>query len=78
MDKNMLLAKLTGEFKGLASRTTDLDNLDSPEFSNADRVHDWRNHVPNELQDLWSELSMETRLAIAFMAEELANSEEWE
>lgn len=41
-------------------------------------VHDWRNHVPGFLQEMWSQLQPETRLAIALVANEAANNEEWD
>lgn len=53
-------------------------DLINPEFDKNERVHDWRNHVPSEIKELWPQLSMETRLAIAFMAEEIASNEEWD
>ena len=42
------------------------------------RVHNWRSHVPDEIQDVWDELSDEARGIVLIMAEELASAEEWE
>lgn len=41
-------------------------------------VHDWRNHIPEEFIPIWSKLSTETRMALAIVAERLADREEWE
>jgi len=53
-------------------------NIDDPKFDEAKRVHDWRNHVPFDMKDMWTRLSKETRLVIAIMAAEAADEEHWD
>ena len=43
----------------------------------AGRVHDWRNHI-GDLDEIWSSLSREARMAVAIIAEHAASREEWE
>lgn len=51
---------------------------DHPEWDKAGKVHDWRNHVPKEVQRIWDQLQPLAKQAIFFMATELAGKEEWE
>lgn len=44
----------------------------------AGKCHDWRNHVPCGLCCLWPKLSIETRMAIALIAEIAASNEVWD
>lgn len=55
-----------------------LAQLNNPEWEMANRVHDWRNHVPESLIGLWSEFSEQTRLALYIVAEHLSEDEEWD
>lgn len=41
-----------------------------------DRVHDWRNHITSKLQDIWKELTIETKLALIIQAQTEADKEE--
>ena len=52
--------------------------LVSPKFAEARKTHDWRNHIPECLMEAWGKLSLESRFVAYCMAEEQANSEEWE
>lgn len=47
-------------------------------FDNYDRVHNWHNYIPYGLQEMWSELSEETRAALFVVAQLQADQEEWE
>lgn len=53
-------------------------DIDKPDFDNTEKVHDWRNYVPDIAIDNWDKLSLETRTYIVYMAENQASSEEWE
>lgn len=53
-------------------------NLFNPDFENAGRVHDWRNHVPEYLITHWCELTAREREIIACIAQEKANNEHWD
>jgi hypothetical protein len=53
-------------------------DIDNPEFDKAGRVHDWRNYIMEHLIILWDDLSRETRMAIAMIAQKQASEEEWD
>lgn len=42
------------------------------------KVHDWRNHVPTDFAELWPSFSRDVRMALAIVACDLADNEEWE
>jgi hypothetical protein len=54
------------------------DWLESPEFDEAGKVHDWRNHVGGRTKGLWSTFTQEQRLAIALDADDDAGNEDWD
>ena len=54
------------------------DEVESPDWDAASKVHDWRNHVPRELKDVWHILGYEAKLVVYAMAEDAAGREEWE
>jgi len=41
-------------------------------------VHDWRNHVPDEVQMAWNTFTDAQKLLLYNWADELASAEEWE
>jgi hypothetical protein len=41
-------------------------------------VHEWRNHVPEDVQAIWHTFTREQRKALVEWADELAGREEWE
>lgn len=49
-----------------------------PDWKRADRVHDWRNYIPEPLRERWTGLSEETRFVAACMAQQQADGEEWD
>lgn len=51
---------------------------DNPEWENARRTHDWRNHVPYQIKEIWSSLSKETKIIVHLITSIQANNEEWE
>jgi len=55
-----------------------LGYLRDPDFGNARKCHDWRNHVPVGIMTIWGRLSLETRAVVYFMALERADREEWD
>lgn len=73
--QTQLLRKLIAQFQDLAPNSTDLE---VSTFNNIQRVHDWRNYIPDELREVWAELSTEAKLACAFMAQTQADNEVWE
>lgn len=53
-------------------------DLDNPKFEEANKVHDWRNYVPDVVADQWEYLSEETKKVVFIMADAQAQSEVWE
>ena len=51
---------------------------DDPQWSKSRKCHDWRNHVPEEIQKAWPLLDRTARMAIFIMAEDEAEDEYWE
>ena len=49
-----------------------------PEWHKPGKVHDWRNHVPEEVQRIWRTFTPEQRVAIVNWADGLASAEEWD
>lgn len=54
------------------------NDISKETFNHIERVHDWRKYIPLVLQNIWTELSKETRLALLIMAEEISDNKEWE
>jgi hypothetical protein len=71
------LLRMAVEQTGM-SRDKILAAIAQPEWTAARRVHDWRNHISDELRGLWAELSPESRL-LAFSSASLdADAEDWD
>lgn len=49
-----------------------------PLFSQARRVHDWRNYIGDRVRSIWATLTDEQRAAIADDADDLAGAEDWD
>lgn len=52
--------------------------LPNIKFDNLNRIHNWHNYIPDDLQAVWAQLSEETRAALFVVAQLLADNEEWE
>ena len=65
-------------FESADDRVAALAVIASPDFENATRVHDWRNHVPEPFKRGWQTLHSDARLAVYYMATLAAGAEEWE
>jgi hypothetical protein len=50
----------------------------NPEWKKVGRVHDWRKHVPKEVQAAWDTFTYTQKLLLYRWADDLASSEEWE
>ncbi len=46
-------------------RSKALGNINNDAFENIQKCHDWRNHVPNEVADVWEHLSQLERALVA-------------
>ena len=55
-----------------------LEMIDAPNWANARKVHDWRNHVPDGIVELWDFLDRDSKLVAFLMALERAEAEEWD
>lgn len=53
-------------------------DVNNPQFEKAGKIHDWRNYVPQEIENIWENLSLKERILVAFMAEKQATNEEWD
>lgn len=71
-DPPMALCKAVDQFK------VSIFEIIAPEWDQRDRVHDWRNHVPEVIRLIWDDLGLEARCTAFVMASEKANAEEWE
>lgn len=50
----------------------------NPEWSRVGRIHDWRNYVSPEIQQLWETMDLQVRRLIYIMADQTAGNEEWD
>ncbi len=50
---------------------------EDPQWAAAGRVHDWRNHVSEELRTIWGTFTPEQRRVLAMDAEDRAGNENW-
>lgn len=53
------------------------DYLD-PNWESGGAVHNWRNHVGDQIKAIWSTFTPEQRAALAQDAQERAANEEWD
>lgn len=49
-----------------------------PKWSEGERVHNWRNHIPESIQIMWDTFTLAQKQAIVEWGGALASSEEWE
>lgn len=54
------------------------DHLDSPDWGDRSRVHNWKNYVSERMKQIWAECSIEVRLALFLGATKQAQAEEWD
>lgn len=47
----------------------------NPDWENARRVHDWRNHVPVDVQEAWATFTVAQQYLLFSWASELAHGE---
>ena len=50
----------------------------NPNWSQASRVHDWRNYISDEVKRLWDGFSIPQRAALVRQAQAIADREEWD
>lgn len=50
----------------------------NPEWDNANRVHNWRNYISEELRDCWQSFGDTQKAMIARNADDAAGREHWD
>jgi hypothetical protein len=55
-----------------------LRELECPEWDNKQKCHDWKNHVPEVIENSWDSLPIVTKQIVYLMASEQAHNEEWD
>lgn len=50
----------------------------NPEWAKVGKVHDWRNHIPENVQTMWETFTLEQRQALVEWGESLASQEHWD
>lgn len=53
-------------------------DYDKPLWEVYERVHCWRNHVTEDIQDLWPTFSNQQKIALDICFQDMASAEEWE
>jgi len=49
-----------------------------PDWVHKQKIHDWKNHVPAEIQEIWNTFSRQQKKILATCAQEKADEEEWD
>lgn len=52
--------------------------FDNPNWNKYNKIHNWKNYIPYELQQAWGSLSDETKACLKFVAQQQADNEEWD
>lgn len=60
------------EFRALGA------SVREPAWDARGRVHDWRNHIPNQVADVWADLSDDARGVATYLAQIAASNERWD
>lgn len=55
-----------------------MSTLHAPNWEDASKCHDWRNHVPDLIQTCWELFTLEGKQAIWYMAQQAADREEYD
>ena len=50
----------------------------NPQWEQAGKVHDWRNHVPEFVQEMWETFPDEIKFLLYRWADDLAGREHWD
>lgn len=54
------------------------DVAGDPQWEITNKVHNWRNYIPESLKKCWTAMSLEGRMVLYLMANHQATNEEWE
>lgn len=69
---------LRDEWPSLPSDAEILAAVENPCWEDRQKVHDWRNHVPDAMRRWWNELHLDAKIVAYIMAEEIATNEDWD
>lgn len=50
----------------------------NPNWSKAERVHEWKNYISEPLESIWMSFTDEQKAVIADNAQSIADREEWD
>lgn len=70
--------RMSVELDRLLAEQSQCFDLDDTTFDRKGRVCDWRNHVPEEIRDIWAVLTQRDRCLVAIVADHAASQEEWD
>ena len=62
----------------LISKNQDIASVIDAQFEKARKCHDWRNYIPDEVQEVWRGLSAESKVMAYLVAEVQARQENWD
>lgn len=52
--------------------------IEDPDWTINNKVHEWRNHVPEELKEAWPFMSQTERMLVYLLAAKAASEEDWD
>lgn len=50
----------------------------NPDWKNLGRVHEWKNYISSEVQNIWHSFNVEQKATLALQAQEQASNEDWD
>lgn len=54
------------------------EEVSNPAWMRASVVHDWRNHINQDIRDMWDTFTPDQQLALSKQAQTLADNENWD
>jgi hypothetical protein len=54
------------------------ENVDNPDWEHRQKIHDWRNHIPETVQKIWKSFTTYQKWILAKEAQVKADEETWE
>lgn len=55
-----------------------IKQINNPDWGCENKVHNWMNYIDSEVRGIWEYLSLETKVIAYFIANTMANNEEWD
>jgi hypothetical protein len=66
------------DLKELLKEHAEIGWKSNPEFNKTRKCHDWRNYIPESVQELWKDMSSEARIIAYLVAKPQADRENWD